>query len=34
LRNSGTGWREPGTVALVVYSEWKTVYVTHDPEAV
>jgi aldehyde dehydrogenase (NAD+) len=34
LRNSGTGWREPGTEALDVYSDWKTVYVTHDPEAV
>jgi aldehyde dehydrogenase (NAD+) len=31
LRNSGTGWREPGTEALDVYSDWKTVYVTHDP---
>jgi aldehyde dehydrogenase (NAD+) len=31
---SGTGWREPGTEALDVYSDWKTVYVTHDPEAV
>jgi aldehyde dehydrogenase (NAD+) len=34
LRNSGTGWREPGTEALDVYSDWKTVYVTHDPGAV
>jgi acyl-CoA reductase-like NAD-dependent aldehyde dehydrogenase len=34
LRNSGTGWREPGTEALDVYSDWKTVYVTHDPAAV
>jgi aldehyde dehydrogenase (NAD+) len=33
LRNSGTGWREPGTEALDVYSDWKTVYVTHDPAA-
>jgi acyl-CoA reductase-like NAD-dependent aldehyde dehydrogenase len=32
-RDSGTGWREPGTEALDVYSDWKTVYVTHDPEA-
>jgi alpha-ketoglutaric semialdehyde dehydrogenase len=31
VRNSGTGWREPGTEALDVYSDWKTVYVTHDP---
>ena len=34
LRDSGTGWREPGTEALDVYSDWKTVYVTHDPERV
>jgi aldehyde dehydrogenase (NAD+) len=33
-RDSGTGWREPGTEALDVYSDWKTVYVTHDPDAV
>jgi acyl-CoA reductase-like NAD-dependent aldehyde dehydrogenase len=33
-RASGTGWREPGTEALDVYSDWKTVYVTHDPELV
>ena len=30
-KDSGTGWREPGTEALDVYSDWKTVYVTHDP---
>ena len=34
VRDSGTGWREPGTEALDVYSDWKTVYVTHDPGAV
>jgi aldehyde dehydrogenase (NAD+) len=34
LKDSGTGWREPGTEALDVYSDWKTVYVTHDPAAV
>jgi aldehyde dehydrogenase (NAD+) len=34
LGDSGTGWREAGTEALDVYSEWKTVYVNHDPEAV
>jgi acyl-CoA reductase-like NAD-dependent aldehyde dehydrogenase len=34
LRDSGTGWREPGTEALDVYSDWKTVYVTHDPGVV
>jgi alpha-ketoglutaric semialdehyde dehydrogenase len=33
-RDSGTGWREPGTEALDVYSDWKTVYVTHDPDSV
>jgi aldehyde dehydrogenase (NAD+) len=33
-RDSGTGWREPGTEALDVYSDWKTVYVTHDPGSV
>ena len=32
--DSGTGWREPGTEALDVYSDWKTVYVTHDPASV
>ncbi len=31
LRNSGNGWREPGTQALDVYSEWKSVYVRHLP---
>ncbi|HET7647681.1 MAG TPA: aldehyde dehydrogenase family protein [Gaiellaceae bacterium] len=33
-RSSGTGWREAGTEALDVYSDWKTLYVNHDPEAV
>ena len=33
-RDSGTGWREPGTEALDVYSDWKTVYVNHDPAPV
>jgi aldehyde dehydrogenase (NAD+) len=33
-RNSGTGWREAGSEALDVYSDWKTLYVNHDPEAV
>jgi acyl-CoA reductase-like NAD-dependent aldehyde dehydrogenase len=33
-RDSGTGWREAGTEALDVYSDWKTIYVTHDPGAV
>jgi aldehyde dehydrogenase (NAD+) len=30
-RDSGTGWREAGTEALDVYSDWKTVYLNHDP---
>lgn len=34
VKNSGTGWREAGTEALDVYSEWKTVYVRHDPTLV
>jgi acyl-CoA reductase-like NAD-dependent aldehyde dehydrogenase len=34
LGESGTGWREAGTEALDVYSEWKTVYLNHDPRAV
>jgi aldehyde dehydrogenase (NAD+) len=34
LKNSGNGFREPGTEALDVYSEWKTVIVNHDPAAV
>jgi alpha-ketoglutaric semialdehyde dehydrogenase len=34
LKNSGTGWREAGTEALDVYSEWKTIYIIHKPEAV
>ncbi len=31
LRDSGNGFREAGTEALDVYSDWKTVYVRHDP---
>ncbi len=34
LGDSGTGWREAGTEALDVYSDWKTIYVNHDPGAV
>jgi aldehyde dehydrogenase (NAD+) len=34
LRASGTGWREAGTEALDVYSDWKTLYINHDPDAV
>lgn len=32
LKQSGNGWREPGTEALEVYSELKAVYVNFDPE--
>ena len=32
--DSGTGWREAGTEALDVYSDWKTVYLNHDPSQV
>ncbi len=34
LRQSGNGWREAGTQALDVYSDLKTIYINHDPEAV
>jgi acyl-CoA reductase-like NAD-dependent aldehyde dehydrogenase len=34
LRQSGNGWREAGTEALDVYSDWKTVYINHHPGAV
>jgi acyl-CoA reductase-like NAD-dependent aldehyde dehydrogenase len=34
MKNSGNGFREPGTEALDVYSEWKTVVVNHDPARV
>lgn len=34
LRQSGNGFREAGREALDVYSDWKTVYVNHDPSAV
>jgi len=34
LRASGNGWREAGTEALDVYSDWKTVYINYDPAAV
>lgn len=32
VKNSGNGFREPGTEALDVYTEWKTVVVNHDPD--
>jgi aldehyde dehydrogenase (NAD+) len=31
VKNSGNGFREPGTEALDVYSEWKTVVINHEP---
>lgn len=34
LKNSGTGWREAGSEALDVYSDWKTIYINHNPAAV
>jgi len=34
LRDSGTGFREAGTEALDVYSEWKTIYTAFDPLAI
>jgi acyl-CoA reductase-like NAD-dependent aldehyde dehydrogenase len=34
VKNSGNGFREPGTESLDVYCEWKTVVVNHDPSRV
>ncbi len=34
LRESGNGFREAGTEALDVYTDWKTVYVKYDPSQV
>lgn len=34
LRQSGNGWREAGTESLDVYSDWKTIYIAHNPQAV
>jgi aldehyde dehydrogenase (NAD+) len=34
VKNSGNGFREPGTEALDVYCDWKTVVVNHDPTRV
>jgi acyl-CoA reductase-like NAD-dependent aldehyde dehydrogenase len=31
IKNSGNGFREPGTEALDVYTEWKTVVTNHSP---
>jgi aldehyde dehydrogenase (NAD+) len=33
VKQSGNGWREPGTEALDIYSDLKDVYVSIDPEA-
>ncbi len=32
VKNSGNGWREPGTEALDVYSELKDIYINIQPE--
>jgi alpha-ketoglutaric semialdehyde dehydrogenase len=34
LKQSGNGWREAGTEALDVYSDWKTIYINYNPSAV
>jgi aldehyde dehydrogenase (NAD+) len=34
VKNSGNGFREPGTEALDVYCEWKTIVVNHNPARV
>jgi aldehyde dehydrogenase (NAD+) len=34
VKNSGNGFREPGTESLDVYCEWKTIVVNHDPQRV
>jgi alpha-ketoglutaric semialdehyde dehydrogenase len=34
VKNSGNGFREPGTESLDVYCEWKTVVVNYDPTRV
>lgn len=34
VKNSGNGFREPGTESLDVYCEWKTIVVNHDPSRV
>jgi aldehyde dehydrogenase (NAD+) len=34
LRQSGNGFREAGSEALDVYSDWKTIYINHDPAMV
>jgi aldehyde dehydrogenase (NAD+) len=34
VKNSGNGFREPGTESLDVYCEWKTIVTNHDPARV
>ena len=34
VKNSGNGFREPGTESLDVYTELKTVVINHNPERV
>ena len=34
VKNSGNGFREPGTEALDVYCDWKTIVMNHDPARV
>lgn len=34
LKDSGNGFREAGTEVLDVYSDWKSVYVKHDPSRI
>ena len=34
VKNSGNGFREPGTEAVDVYSEWKTIVFNHNPARV
>jgi aldehyde dehydrogenase (NAD+) len=34
LKNSGTGWREAGTEALDVYSDWKSISINFNPQGV
>lgn len=33
IKQSGNGLREAGTEALDVYSDWKTIYINHNPAA-
>jgi acyl-CoA reductase-like NAD-dependent aldehyde dehydrogenase len=34
LKESGNGTREPGREAIDIYSNWKTVYIIHDPKSI